>query len=341
LAPKRVTISDVAAQAGVHRSTVSLALRGDPRITEDTRRRIEAAARDLGYVPNLMARGLATKRTNTIGIVVPKLVSDFYLGLVSSQEEWLRARNMTPFLVASKDEEAIEFEEIEQLVGRGVDGLIIDYHPRSSNTCERVRQAVRGGTPAVMFSDWEVEGVDCVFNTMVPLGCELVRHLLSLGHRRIAVLTWSMHSRRMKGHLQALREFDVPFDPSLVFLVEYERQDVSYLSKSIMMLKDRPTAIVAFNDELAAAVMGDLIDDGYRIPEDISVVGFDDCWFAKNLRVPLTTMRLPVEAMGIALVEMLLMRIESGEEPVQAPPQARAFGGELIVRASTGPPPTP
>ena len=339
MARRRVTIADIAARADVHRSTVSLALRGSPRIPDDTRERIERIAVELGYLPNLVARGLAVRRTNAVGLLVPELEDDFYVTVVSHQEQWLRARNMMPLLVVTKIRGAVELPALDELVGRGVDGFVFNYFPSDARTRERVAQIVRGGTPVAMFGNRDIEGVDYVFYDTIAMGYEVTRHLLELGHRRIAILTWSMHNRRMEGYRRALKEAGIAFDRSLVFLIHYTRQDISYLHKEIMALKERPTAIFAYCDDLAAEVMNNLVEADYRIPEDVSVAGFDDCWFSRVLRVPLTTMRLPQQEMAEALVEMLMNRIESGDKEGPLAAQFRTFEGELVVRQSTGPPP--
>ncbi|MCP4640956.1 MAG: LacI family transcriptional regulator [bacterium] len=335
---KRVTISDIAEIAGVHRSTVSLALRDDPRIPESTRERIQRVAAEIGYLPNLVARGLASKRTHTVGLLVPKLRDDFYVTVVSCQEEWLRAHNLIPLLIVTNIRKEIELPAIEELIGRGVDGLVFNYYPSDLDTRKKVQQLAEDGTPIAMFGYPESHGVDCVSYDTIQMGYELTQHLTSLGHRRIAILTWSMHNRRMEGYRKALSEADIPFDPELVSLIDYDHQDISDLHRQLMSIDDPPTAIFAYSDDLAAEVMNHLINDGYQVPDDVSVAGFDDCWFSKLVRVPLTTMRLPQQALAEALVEMVAARIENPSADGIPASHYRTFEGELVVRDSTGPP---
>ncbi|MBN2311283.1 MAG: LacI family DNA-binding transcriptional regulator [Candidatus Hydrogenedentes bacterium] len=339
MSAKRVTISDIAERAGVHRSTVSLALRDDPRITAATRDRIKAIAADIGYLPNLVARGLTSKRTHTVGLLVPKLRDDFYVTVVSHQEEWLRAHGMTPLLIVTQIRKEIELPAIAELVGRGVDGLAFNYYPSAPETRRKIEELAHSGTPAAMFGYPETAGVDYVTYDTIEMGYTLTRYLVSLGHRRIAILTWNMHNRRMEGYRRALAEARIPFDQNLVFLIDYAHQDISHIHAAVMAGPRPPTAIFASCDDLAAEVINRLVDDGFRVPEDVSVAGFDDCWFSKLLRVPLTTMRLPQRAMAEALVEMLMTRIEAGADGPPAPCRCQDFKGELVVRASTGPPP--
>lgn len=335
MAPKRVTISHIADEAGVHRSTVSLALRGDPRIPEETRGRIQSIAAALGYLPNLMARALSKQRTNTVGLLIPKLRDDFYVTVVAHQEEWLRARNITPILFLTRIRGEMELPAIDELVGRGADGLVFNYFPSDPVTRERVAQLVQQGIPVSMFGNRDIEGVDFAFYDTIQMGYEVIRHLISLGHRRIATLTWSFTNRRMLGYRRALEEAGIGFDPELVFLLDYSHENVADLCRKIMSVKEQPTAIFAYDDDLAAEVVNELIETGHRVPDDVSVAGFDDSWFARLTRVALTTMRLPQKELGETLVEMLFERIEKGAE---LPAQFRSFTGELVVRASTGPP---
>ncbi|MBN2307387.1 MAG: LacI family DNA-binding transcriptional regulator, partial [Candidatus Hydrogenedentes bacterium] len=277
MARKGVTISEIATQAGVHPSTVSRALREDPLIPPATRSRIQEIANALGYRPNPMAKGLKGHATNSVGILVPRLRDDFYATLVSHQEEWLRKRNMTPILFVTKIEEALERAALDELTSRGADGVIVNYEPVDPATREVLEVLAHSGTPVAMLGGPRIPGVDSVFFDTVEMGRQITEHLIRLGHRRIAFLTWSVQRRRIQGYRRALTDFGIPLDPELVFVMDENNPDFAQAGAKLMSLEDRPTAVFGYDDNLAVELINQLLEAGHRVPEDVSVTGFDDC----------------------------------------------------------------
>jgi len=332
-----VSLKKIAEKAGVHTSTVSLALRGDPKISEQTRKSIERIACSVNYVPNMMARGLAGASTKAIGVLVPKLRDSFVIDCMGAQERWMQAAGYTPLLIVTHGKKETELSAINDIMGRGADGLIIDYVPSSSEVIERLKGYVKsGGHLAILGHCSEIKGADTVDQYFLPCGYETTRHLLELGHRRIAFTLMSLaderQQMRLEGYRKALAEFGVAYEPLLVFELDYIRQEITQLRKEAMSFKDRPTAICAYNDDLASELVIDLINAGYHVPNDVSVTGVNDGWYSNKLKVPLTTYRLPTEEIGKRLAELLINRIKDK----QLKPQNVLFKGELVVRESTG-----
>jgi len=329
-----VGIKEIAIHAGVSPSTVSLALRGSNRIPETTKTRIKQIASELNYSPNLLARGLAGQKTQTIGILVPKLRDLYIVEIIAAQENWLKQKGFASLLTVTHCEPDIEHKAISDLLCRGVDGLVFNYVPQEEHILREIQKIVSEGTPVSFLgtTTFEIEGVDEVTWNFVKAGYEIGQYLISLGHKRIAYIGLDFYDGRGIGFRKALQEAGIPADPELCFEVDYVFQDITRLRKDIMSVKNRPTAIFAYNDDLASELMYELIESGYSIPGDVSIVGVNDAWYSPRLRVPLTTYHLPQDQIGLAVVEFLLNRLEN---PLQ-PSQKRFFEGHLFIRSSTG-----
>lgn len=332
-------IKDIAARAGVHTSTVSLALRNSELIAAKTREHIQTIAREMNYRPNYLAKGLAGERTHTIGVLVNQLTDDFNMRVFSSQEQQLRHKDFTALMFVTHMDETIELKALNDLVGRRVDGIIINYPVLNGKAIEEINGIAKTGLPmAIYLSGHQVAdlaSIDKVDANLFQCGYDVTRHLLELGHRRISVLTSNPIGGRVRGYREALAEYGVEFDPRLIIEVRYPYSSGVEYVKEIMSYKQHPTAVFAYNDDLAVELLRELHGRGYHVPNDISIASVNDDRHSSELRVPLTTMRLPQEEIGRSLVDMVLRRLgkDSGMEP-----QSRAFDGKLIIRDSTAPP---
>lgn len=336
----RATIDDVAREAGVHRSTVSRALRGDVRITPETRDHVQRVAEELHYEPNLLAKGLAGYGSGTIGILTPRLQDGFYVTIVSRQQELLIERGFSPLMgVTQGGQGPQERRAIKELVNRGVDGLIVNHVPGYPETNEMLMQLAAGGLPIGMLGIHHLKGIDCVGYDTSAMVEEIVGHLTGLGHRRIGIVAWSTHSRRVVGYQRGLQRLDIPYRREWVYLLDDSPVSLGPLARAIVSHSKPVTALITGDDKTAARLIIELDQMGRRVPEDISVVGFDDSWFSGLCRIPLTTMRLPQEAMGGALVELVVERIALPVEERAAHAQRVDFTGTLAVRCSSAPPP--
>jgi LacI family transcriptional regulator len=336
------TLRDVARVAGVHPGTVSRALNPQTRglVNERTARRVLAAAEELGYRPNPIARGLRTNRSHTIGVLVPDLMNPLFAAVVRGIEDGLREAGYTP-LIANTDNDA-ERERIayEAMNARQVDGFIAatavrdhwlleDRASRGTKVVLVNRRVDSDAIPAVIGDDHE--GVRLA-----------VEHLAGLGHRRIAHLGgsqmlytgWSRHH----GFLDAMRSLKLGVDRDLILFSETftEREGARCCGELLDRRRDF-TAIVAGNDLLALGCYDALEARRLRCPEDVSVVGYNDMPFVDRFRPPLTTVRVPHYELGATAAALMLEQLQN----LEAPPRQLLLAPELVIRGSTAPAASP
>lgn len=339
----RVRITDVAARAGVSPATVSLVLNDvdGARVAQRTRDRIRAAASDLGYSPNNLARGLRTQRTNTLGMVSDHVITTPYAGrmILGAQEAAWKA-GFVLMLVSTGADEDLEREALQSLIDRQVDGLIYAtmYHRVVDPPTMLAQQ------PSVVL---DAEVTDGSLPYVVPDeeqgGHDATEILLRAGHRRIAYLRNAnpvpASQLREAGYRRALSEAGVPFDPSLVVAEEALSGGGERAMQVLLSLPDRPTAVFVFNDRMAMGVYRAARRAGLAIPEDLSVVGFDDQELvAAELDPGLTTMALPHHAMGCWAAERLVHQITTSDPAGDPGTEPRLEPCPVVVRGSVGPP---
>lgn len=330
------TLAQVAAEVGVSTATASLVLSGkeEGRVSRATAQRVREAAESLGYVRDALAGGMRNRRTHTIGVLADQVLSTPYA--VAMIEAILAAGHelgRSVLLTDSGGDTGQTRSAVRELLSRRVDVIVhaAMYHQEVHVLPELRKVAVLNG-----FADRDdVVGV-------VPdeerAARDATRHLLALGHRRIAHVTSSSGvvavDLRIRGFRAAMKEAGVDVDESLVVVGGDEPASAEASARRILARPDRPTAVFCFKDELAAGVYRQAARLGLNIPGDLSVVGFDDLeLISTNLDPPLTTMRLPHYAMA----DWLVRRLVAGDLP--ASPHTVRFPCELIERDSTGPPP--
>lgn len=337
---RTVTLRDVAAAARVHPSTASRALSTRTRtlVSDDTVARVLAAARDLGYQPNALARGLKVNRTMTIGMLVPDLTNPLFPPIVRGIEDRCNEDGYTLLLANTDNDEAKERSILEVMARRRVDGLIIATAHREYPLLSDV---LRSDYPVVLVNRTadepplpSVSGDDHAGIGMA------VRHLVGLGHRRIAHLagtqTVSTGMIRHQSFLSWMESSGLEVDPDLVVWCTWFTQRAG--AEAFEELLDRGaevTAVVAANDLVALGCYDVAEQRGLRIPEDVSVVGYNDIPFTDKFNPPLTSVRIPHYRIGVRAAELMLEAIEG---PTGDGVSVR-LAPELIVRSSTGPPP--
>jgi LacI family transcriptional regulator len=342
------TLRDVARVAGVHPGTVSRALNPQTRglVNERTARRVQAAAEELGYRPNPIARGLRTNRSNTVGVLVPDLLNPLFAAVVRGIEDGLREAGYTP-LIANTDNDA-ERERVayEAMSARQVDGFIAATARRDHWL---LADQVQSGPKLVLVNRRVDSDAIPAVTGDDHKGVRLaVEHLIELGHRRIAHLAGSQTLytgwSRYEGFVDAMQAAGVAIDPGLVVYSNAftEREGARCCSQLLERRRDF-TAIVAGNDLLALGCYDALQARGLRCPDDVSVVGYNDMPFVDRFRPPLTTVRVPHYELGATAAELMLEQLQEHE----APPRQLLLAPELVVRGSTAPvrrppaPPTP
>ena len=333
-----MTILDVAARAGVSKSTVSNVVRGVPSVTPSLRAKVEQAIAELGYTPSAVARSLVGRRTQTLGVTIPSL-EPFYADVVHGAED--RAVKDGYHLLLGSTE--IDDRAPEALLRRRVDGFLV-----CGVLAEDVVELLARYGPVVLIDPTLPVGKYASVGVDSFLGAQLaVRHLVALGHTRIAAVIESEvpeeRTARIEGFRAALAEAGLPHDERL------ELRDAPGLDKrgpgartavvrELLQLDPRPTAIVA-GDDLAAIGLIDAFEArGIDVPRDLSVVGFDDIPFARVRRIGLTTVRQPSVRIGELGADLLIEQLEGRDTRPIASVQ-RLVEPELVIRGTTGPPP--
>jgi DNA-binding LacI/PurR family transcriptional regulator len=329
---RRPTIIDVASLSGVSKATVSNVIRETGSVSAETRDRVLTAIETLGYRPNASARSLVRQRTDVVGLVAGNLGNAFEAELLERIEQVASARKFTTLVCTTSRNPEDEATKVEALLEQRVAGIAM---LQFSGDRRLMAQLVTERVPVVMVSCWD-DYADCVAVDDAD-GLELaVGHLAELGHKRIAYVTdervdSSTLRIRLEAFQHALLRHGAEFHPDWV--IHGDRPD-SFIE--IFERRDLPEAIVATNDNIAITLIEQLESGGRRVPDDVSVVGFDGSRVAALHRIGLTTVAQPVEQLAQISVELLLDRLLSD------PPERRhiRLEPELIVRTSTAPPAT-
>lgn len=333
----RPTILDVASLAGVSKSLVSLALSGSPKVSDASRKRIEAAAQQLGYRPNAAARSLVAKKSRTLGVLVLDLHNPVFAEILDGVQNEVRGHGFTTMLVSGGDDPALERSEIETLQEFQIEGLILISHRLSEDTLREIASEVP--TVTVTRDDIAIDRMDRVCNDDVAGGHMAVDHLVSLGHRRIVCLSGGdnpVSHARARGYREAMADHGLT---SLAHVVSGGLTDTAGYRAAQEALQSEPTALFVANDFGAMGAIAAVEEAGLDVPGDMSVIGYDGIRLAGLRSVNLTTVAQPLAELGRLAAKRLLERLEKPSRPAQ---QDRV-ASQLIVRGTTGPvksPPT-
>jgi LacI family transcriptional regulator len=326
------TIKDVARKAGVSSSTVSRALSGKIPVDEKTREKVLAAVKELNYQPNALAKGLKEGRTGTIGLIVPNICNPVFPLVSRGVEDIARKFGYTVILCNTDEDVNIEKEYIQKLQKKWVDGVILATSGRQSG---HIRELKEAGLPMVLLIRKLGDEVDAVVIDNSKAACDAVSYLIRSGHKRIAIVNGdeklSLYRERFQGYLRALEKAGADLDPSLCLEIP-DHADCYERVSDFLKTKPLPDAFFAASDPIALHIMRAIKDAGYRIPEDISVIGFDNLQFSSYLDPPLTTVNQPLYKMGEAAAERIISLIEG--EP--SDPIIQVMDAELVIRKSTG-----
>ncbi|MEP6987279.1 MAG: LacI family DNA-binding transcriptional regulator [Chloroflexota bacterium] len=325
------TIRDVAKLAGVAPITVSRVINNDGYFSEETRRKVEAAVLELDYIPNSLGPSLRSKRTQTLALVLSDITNPFWTTVARGVEDAANKRGYH-IIIGNTDESAEKQEEyLLFLMKKQVDGFL--FVPASYNVSNTLQK--RHVPFVVLDRRFPSKQVDSVRGDSVGGAIGLIKHLLDFGHRRIAVITGRQdHTTaidRVDGYLQALKEAGVN-DVHQIYWGEYTQQAGYENTVRVLQTNARPTAIFATNNFIAIGVMRALRDAGVRVPEDMSVVAFDDLPAAITVDPFFTVAAQPDYEMGQIATDLLLSRL-AGNGPEE--PQEIVLPVEIIVRKSS------
>jgi LacI family transcriptional regulator len=338
---QRPTQADVARLAGVSVATVSYVINnqsgGKVQVGEETRRRVLEAVQQLGYQPNAAARTLRTRRTQLLAVMVPDLTNPFYPLLIRGAQGAAEREDYQILVCDTNDTAAREYAFMDAMLRRHVDGVVLVAFHLETRDVERLLHA--GTHVAAIGGRPRPAGVDIVAPRERLAVREVMRHLISRGHRRIAHLAGPPETPpgrvRLQGYREALAEAGIPHDESQVLYGTFRRNGVAELVSSLFARPGRgnhPTALFAANDVMAIEAMCVLARLGWRIPQDVAVCGFDNIPEAEYVVPSLTTVDQDAESLGKRAVELLLERLSH-----QAPAEARHVNipYRLVIREST------
>lgn len=334
---KKVTIFDVAREADISYSTVSRVFSNPDKVAETTRLRVVEVAQQLGYVPNKQARSLAGGKTQAIGILVPGFDNGYISSVLNGIYEEIAQTEYNLLLYPTFHTEKNEVKYVNRIINDLAEGLLI-LLPRHS---EDYINALAAKKFPYVFIDHQGVSEDSISISATNFrgAYEATEYLIKLGHKRIGFITGFLDMRsgldRLHGYRGALQDYEIEIDQKLIQNGDFLPQSGYERAQNLLQLPEPPTAIFASNDLMAFGVMNAITDAGLNVPEDISVIGFDNIPQTELFRPRLTTINQPLVEMGRLATRMLLQQIE---DPSKVPHQGTLLATELVIRDSCQPP---
>ena len=327
---KRVTIKDIARAASVDPSTVTRALQGSDRVKRETREKIAAIATEMGYVPDMAARTLVTRRSGLVGVVIPDMTNPFFAELAKGIEDEAAKHDLRILIRNTEGAEAAERDAVNLFLELQVDGILAP-----SARCPRhYYDALHASVPVIHVNrDDAAYHVSC---DTVQGSIMVMQHLLELGHERIGFVRGPAGPGRepkMYAYRQSLEQAGLDYDPELIFSFDGTVASTQAIADQLLALRDRPTAVFAWNDVSAIGLLHALRQRGIAVPEELSVAGHDDIQLSGCVDPALTTVRWPMYELGQKSIRYLYSLREG-----RKPRRPRVSDPELIIRESTAKP---
>lgn len=329
---KKITIKDVAAETGMAISTVSNALNGSELVTEETRAKVLAAAKKLNYVPNISGRLLKSRKSNRLCFITSSIRGEYFIRLLDTINDRCTQHHYSLDIIITRDRETV----LNDILGGMFDGFFLFEGNRLTsgdleNFCSKNIKCV------MLDRKYENSTIGSVVFDSYHAGYEVTKHLINLGHRKIGFVDASPDNydcvERKRGYYDALLHYQIPIDEHYNVMGDFD-EDIAYSAMLIQAKRfpnDMPSAYVCGDDKSAIGAMRALIMLGYKVPEDISIVGFDDIELAKYFQPALTTVRNPIEEQGRCAADLLLELIGS-----EKPGYSRVLSGRMVPRESSG-----
>ena len=333
---KRATIKDVAALAGVSRQTVSRVLNNQDYVAEETRARVLSAIETLGYRPNAVARSMVAGHTCTLGCISPNLTDYTFASIIEGAQTEARRQNYFVLTGSAPNESDVE-PLLEEMLRRRVDGLLV-LNPRADGRYRCFLPLIEKGLAVVYVGNSpEYEPVSSVRCNDREGGFQAIGYLIDLGHTAIATLSGPQNEEcaldRQEGYRQALSQAGLSYDPSLMISGDWSATSGYRATQRLLEAGCRFSAIFAQNDRMAIGAIRALREAGYRVPDDVSVIGFDDIPVASYFDPPLTTLHQLLGESGRQAARLL---IETIQDPRHAPDHV-LIPAHLVERASCVP----
>jgi LacI family transcriptional regulator len=334
---KEVTIFDIARELNVSIATVSRALNDDPVVSKQTKKRVFALSEKLGYRHNRFASNLRNKKTQTIGVIVPKLNSHFIASVLAGIEKTATAEGYDLIITTSSEKLEMEKANALNLFHKRVDGLIVSLS-LGTNDLRHFEPYFAKNIPVVFFDrvDEQSDTIKVVIDNY-RCGFDVTQHLFDQGCKRIAIVTAELkrnvYVQRYKGYLDAHRKNNIAVDDSLLLIQDLSEQSALEAATTILKMDPLPDGLVVTNDFVAAVIMQNLKENGIRIPEDIAIVGFNNDIISKLVEPKLTTIDYPGTDMGQIIAGNLIGHLK-GISDIKLTSTVIVRSG-LIIRASS------
>lgn len=331
----KIGIKDIAAEADVSIATVSHAFRNPGRVSDETRKRVLEAAKKIGYKPNKLAASLRTSRSGNIVAIIPDVADSHNSEIIKAIEKVAHSRGYSVLLGDTQGSEERERDFAAMTASSQADGIILMSHRLPFDVGED--QSQLEDLPPIV-SGCEFTGYDSIPAVAIDdvrAAMDATLHLIDYGHRDIAVITGNMDTTsardRLEGFRGAMSQSGLSCNEDLIVNSKYTLQGGEVATEALLLNKNRPTAIFCFSDEIALGCMYSLRQHGFSVPDDMSVMGFDNIPFAKYFSPPLTTVAQPAKEIGEACATMLLDLIDGNQ-----PETTRILlPHELLIREST------
>lgn len=331
-----VTIREVAEDAGVSQATAARALNGYGSVSSGSLEKVTASAERLGYKTNMIAQALRLGQTWTVGFVPGDIENPFFATVARHLGDTLEAGGYMLLLSSSDERPDRERKIVQTLRAHMMSGLVIA--PTAQERAPHLEQLVNDGVPLVLI-DRRIDGVnaDTVTVNNEGAGFQAISHLIGLGHIRIAILTDDLQitssAERFAGYQKALAVNNLPLDPQLIGVGGSSREGARDAARRVLELRDRPTALFTSDNFMTEGALRAIRDAGLKMPEDISLVGFDDFDLTTFVSPAVTVVSQPIAELGQEAARLLLRRLAGATDE----PQNVNLLAELIVRGSTGP----
>lgn len=332
---KYITIKDIAKELQISKSTVSRALADDRNVSEETKQKVLCLAKELGYKRNEMAVNLRKKHTQTVGIIVPEMVTPFFLHVIISIQRVLNEKDFKVIITQSHEDAEAELYNLKLMESYRVDGIIMSICDRNKNLKEYIR--IKELNIPIVFFDRVPDKIyaNKVIVDDYKKSIFMMEHLIRSGRRRILHLAGpdripNTHERK-RAYMDALAKFKIPFDPELLIDGENMRSEGERVIKDFLSRNIPFDAIFSFGETLAIGALNHLQSQGIRVPQDVSICGFSGTYLGTIVTPQLTAIQQPFIQMGETAAELIIEQIENPE----ASCRTVTLDAEIIIRQST------
>ncbi|RUT73060.1 LacI family DNA-binding transcriptional regulator [Ancylomarina longa] len=337
MANRPVTIKDIAEKLNISVSTVSRALKNNPEISLQTRENVQKLAKELKYQPNPLAVALKTKKSNTIGVVVPQIVSSFYASVVKGIEQVADEQGYQVFVSSSNEKMEKEEKNVNGFLNMRMDGIILSLS-RATSTYDHIHKIQDMGVPMVLFDRTSKElDVSKVVADDAAAAYTAVNHLIDSGAKRVAFLTgmeYMLFGRnRMRGYKKALEDKGFSLDKTLISRCDFTVEGAKKAAMELLSRSNRPDAFFAISDDLAIGTIAAAKELGLRIPEDVAVVGFSNSRRSRYMEPSISTMDQNPKQVGREAAKLLFDQMEN--KPNAKDVKEVVVTADLIVRTSS------